>query len=66
MPQDLVAQANTFVSTYVIPFGWKILGAIAVWMVGSWIVKLVAAAFGRMGGEAGYPAPETRTGMRSI
>ena len=48
MPQDLVAQANTLVTAYVIPFGWKILGAIAVWIVGSWIVKFAAAAFGRM------------------
>jgi small conductance mechanosensitive channel len=48
MPQDLVAEASTFVNTYLIPFGWKLLGAIAVWVVGSWVVKFVAAAFGRM------------------
>jgi small conductance mechanosensitive channel len=48
MQEDLVAQASTFVNTYLVPFGWKILGAIGVWIVGSWIVKLVAAAFGRM------------------
>jgi small conductance mechanosensitive channel len=48
MPEDLVAQANTFFTAYVVPFGWKIMGAIAVWIVGSWIVKFVAAAFGRM------------------
>jgi small conductance mechanosensitive channel len=48
MPQDLVTQAGELVNAYVIPFGWKLLGAIAVWIVGSWIVKFVGAAFGRM------------------
>jgi small conductance mechanosensitive channel len=48
MQEDLVAQATTFVNAYLVPFGWKILGAIAVWIVGSWIVKFVAAGFGRM------------------
>jgi hypothetical protein len=30
MQEDLVAQASTFVNTYLVPFGWKILGAIGV------------------------------------
>jgi len=48
MPQDLVNQASELINAYVMPFGWKVLGAIAVWIVGSWIVKFAAAAFGRM------------------
>lgn len=44
---DLVSQANTFANTYLIPFGWKILGAIAVWVVGGWIARLAGAAFAR-------------------
>src|SRR5512134_1082971 len=47
-PESLVNEATTIVNAYLIPFGWKILGAIGVWIVGSWIVKFVAAAFGRM------------------
>jgi small conductance mechanosensitive channel len=47
-PESLVNEATTFVNAFLIPFGWKILGAIAVWIVGSWIVKLVAKAFSRM------------------
>jgi small conductance mechanosensitive channel len=47
-PESLVSAASQFVNAYLIPFGWKILGALAVWIVGSWIVKFVAAAFGRM------------------
>jgi small conductance mechanosensitive channel len=46
--ENLVNEASLFVSTYLIPFGWRILGAIAVWIVGSWIVRFIAAAFGRM------------------
>jgi len=33
MQEDLVAQANTFFNAYVVPFGWKIFGAIAVWIL---------------------------------
>jgi small conductance mechanosensitive channel len=47
MPQDLLGQANTLLHTYLIPFGWKILGAIAVWIVGGWIIKLLRAGLGR-------------------
>jgi small conductance mechanosensitive channel len=47
-PESLVNEATQFANTYLIPFGWRILGAIAVWIVGGWIVKFVAAAFGRM------------------
>jgi small conductance mechanosensitive channel len=47
-PESLVNEAAHFANTYLIPFGWRILGAIAVWIVGSWIVRFVARAFGRM------------------
>jgi small conductance mechanosensitive channel len=46
-PENLVTEANHFANTYLIPFGWRILGAAAVWIVGSWFVRLIAAAFGR-------------------
>jgi small conductance mechanosensitive channel len=46
-PENLVDAASSFANTYLIPFGWKIFGAIAVWIVGGWIVKLITAAFGR-------------------
>ena len=47
-PESLVTEATHFANTYLIPFGWRILGAIAVWIVGSWVVRFIAAAFGRM------------------
>jgi small conductance mechanosensitive channel len=43
----LVNEASSFVNAYLIPFGWKILGGVAVWIVGSWIVRIASAAFGR-------------------
>jgi small conductance mechanosensitive channel len=47
MPQDLIMQASSLANAYVIPLGWKLLGAIAVWIVGGWIIRLVGAALGR-------------------
>jgi small conductance mechanosensitive channel len=45
--QDLSAQISTLISAYLIPFGWKLIGALAVWIVGGWIVRAVRAALGR-------------------
>ena len=47
MTQDMSAQLSALVNTYVVPLGWKLLGALAVWIVGGWIVRLVRAALGR-------------------
>lgn len=45
--QELINQANELVQRYVVPLGWKLLGALAVWIVGGWIVRLVRAGLGR-------------------
>ena len=45
--QDLSSQLSALVSTYLVPFGWKLLGALAVWIIGGWVVRLVRAALGR-------------------
>jgi small conductance mechanosensitive channel len=47
MQSDIVNQLSSYVNTYLIPFGWKILGAVAVWIVGSWVIKLLRAGLGR-------------------
>jgi small conductance mechanosensitive channel len=44
---EIVDQANTILNVYLIPFGWKILGAVAVWILGGWVIKLLRAALGR-------------------
>jgi small conductance mechanosensitive channel len=45
--QDFTPQFESLVRTYILPFGWKLLGAVAVWIVGGWIVRLIRAALGR-------------------
>jgi small conductance mechanosensitive channel len=47
MTQDVTSQIAGFVNTYVLPLGWKLLGAVAVWMVGAFVVRLIRAALGR-------------------
>jgi small conductance mechanosensitive channel len=47
MPNDVVGQATHLVNAYLVPLGWKLLGAIAVWIVGSWVIGLLRAALGR-------------------
>ncbi|MFN8988856.1 MAG: mechanosensitive ion channel family protein [Betaproteobacteria bacterium] len=45
--QDLYTQANALINNYLIPFGWKVLGALAVWIVGGWVIRLLRAGLGR-------------------
>ncbi len=47
MTQDLSAQVSTLVAAYLVPLGWKLLGALSVWIIGGWVVRLIRAAFGR-------------------
>lgn len=43
---ELAAQVEAFVRVYLIPTAWKLLGAIALWMAGRWVIKLVRTALG--------------------
>jgi len=47
MPQGMIVQATGLVNAYIIPLGWKLLGAVVVWIVGGWIVRLLRAALSR-------------------
>ena len=38
---------HSFLTTHVIPFGWSVLGALAIWVIGSWTITLIRAALGR-------------------
>ena len=44
MQPDLITQASTLVYAYLVPFVWKLLGALAVWIVGSWVIRLLRVA----------------------
>ena len=39
--QDVAPQVTTFARLYLLPLGWKILGAIAIWIVGGLVVRLI-------------------------
>lgn len=47
MKPEVLTQAEEFVNNYVLPFGWKLAGAVAVWIVGGWVIRLVRLALGR-------------------
>ena len=39
-PQSLAA-VNDFVHVYVLPFAWRLLGALALWIIGGWVIRIV-------------------------
>jgi small conductance mechanosensitive channel len=47
MPDEMIVQANALFHTYLVPLGWKLLGAVAVWIAGGWVIRLLRAALGR-------------------
>lgn len=47
MKPEVITQAQEFFNVYVLPFGWKLAGAVAVWIAGGWIIRLVRLALGR-------------------
>ncbi len=36
-----------FVNTYIVPLGWKLIGAIFIWVIGGWIINATCKALGR-------------------
>lgn len=47
MKPEVLTQAEEFLNNYVLPFGRKPAGAVAVWIVGGWVIRLVRLALGR-------------------
>src|SRR4030095_6912135 len=44
---QLAAQVESLARLYLIPTAWKLLGAVVLWMIGSWIIKLVRTTLSR-------------------
>lgn len=42
-----LSYVQSFTTTHIIPFIWALLGAIAIWVIGSWTITLIRAALGR-------------------
>ena len=47
MDTEFTSQVEALARVYLIPTAWKLLGAAALWVVGSWVIKLVRGAFNR-------------------
>jgi small conductance mechanosensitive channel len=42
MTNDLHGNFSRLVDGYLLPLGWKLLGAVAIWIIGGWIIRLIA------------------------
>lgn len=47
MKPELLTQAEYLLNTYALPFGWKLAGAVAVWIAGGWVIRLLRLALER-------------------
>ena len=34
-------EISQFINTYIVPLGWKLIGAVLVWFIGGWIINLL-------------------------
>jgi len=44
---DWITSFNKFMVAYLIPVGWKVIGAVVLWIVGSWAIKILRNLSGR-------------------
>ena len=38
---------SQFINTYIIPLGWKLIGALLVWIIGGWIINLLVKSLSK-------------------
>ena len=41
MATESAFDLGNIINTYLIPLGWKLAGAIALWIVGGWVINLI-------------------------
>jgi len=44
---EWITSFDKFMVSYLIPVGWKVIGAIVLWIVGGWVIKLIGNISGR-------------------
>ncbi len=44
---DAMTSFDRFMAVYLIPVGWKVLGAIILWILGSWAIRIIGNLSGR-------------------
>lgn len=37
-------EVTQFINTYIVPLGWKLIGAVVVWIIGGWVISLLVKA----------------------
>jgi small conductance mechanosensitive channel len=47
MQEQVSSQLDLFVRLYLIPIGWRLAGALAIWLLGAWSIRLLRAALRR-------------------
>ena len=47
MQQDFTSQVDSLTQLYVIPIAWKVIGALAIWLVGRFAIKAIRTALRR-------------------
>ncbi len=47
MTPDLASKLDALFRTYLVPLVWHVLGAVAVWIVGGWVISLIRTGFHR-------------------
>jgi Small-conductance mechanosensitive channel len=47
MHPELSSQVDSVIRLYLIPMGWRIAGALVIWLIGSWAIKLLRSAVRR-------------------
>lgn len=44
---DAITSFDRFMAVYLIPVGWKVMGAIILWIIGSWAIRIIGNLSGR-------------------
>lgn len=44
---DFFTSFDKFMTVYLIPVGWKVLGAVILWIIGSWAIKIIGNLSGK-------------------
>lgn len=40
-------EVTQFINTYIVPLGWRLIGAIVVWIIGGWVISLLVKALSK-------------------
>lgn len=43
----MLNQVMSFITTYLVPLGWKLIGVVVLWFVGGWIISFLGKMLGR-------------------